>query len=81
MKTTVEITDDLLLTAKQVAAEEHNTLRGLIEEGLRHVLEQRRDERPFRLRSAGFDGQGLQPGIREGDWDQLRELIYGGAGG
>jgi hypothetical protein len=80
MKTTVEIADDLLLSAKQVAAEEKNTLRGLIEEGLRSVLQQRRQERPFRLRPARFDGQGLQPGIREGDWDQLREIIYGGVG-
>ena len=34
MKTTVDIVDDLLVRAKQVAAEEHKPLRRIFEEGL-----------------------------------------------
>jgi hypothetical protein len=38
MKTTVELPDDLLIAAKQRAAELRKPLRRLIEEGLRIVL-------------------------------------------
>jgi hypothetical protein len=43
---------------------------------------QERTTRPaFRLRTASFRGTGLQAGIHEGSWEQVRELIYGGRGG
>ncbi len=80
MKTTVDIADELLRSAKQLAKEEGSTLRALIEEGLRCALAQRTTQEPFRLRPARFEGQGLQSGVREGDWDQIRQLIYGGEG-
>ncbi|MBU0677342.1 MAG: DUF2191 domain-containing protein [Verrucomicrobia bacterium] len=35
MKTTVDIADELLVEAKKAAADEHKTLRSLIEEGLK----------------------------------------------
>ena len=38
MKTTLEIPDELLIRAKQVAAERRQPLRALFEEGLRAVL-------------------------------------------
>jgi hypothetical protein len=76
MKTTVEISDALLDEARRVAARSGTTVRALIEEGLRGVLTQRRRGPTFRLRPAAFRGQGPQPGVREGDWDQIRALSY-----
>lgn len=76
MKTTVEISDALLDEARRVAARTGTTVRALIEEGLRGVLKQRRRGSAFRLRAAAFRGQGVQPGVREGDWEQLRALVY-----
>jgi hypothetical protein len=38
MKTTVEISDDLLIEAKKHAAEQRTTIRALIERGLRREL-------------------------------------------
>ena len=38
MKTTVEISDELLVEAKKHAAEQRTTIRALIENGLRHEL-------------------------------------------
>ena len=40
MKTTIELPDNLLIAAKQRAAEVRCTLRTLIERGLRHELSQ-----------------------------------------
>jgi len=81
MKTTVEISPALLARAKKLAAQRQTTLRALIEAGLRHVLAQESQRRaPYRLPDARVNGQGVQPGIREGDWDQVRTLIYEGRG-
>ena len=80
MKTTVEISDDLLGKAKKVAADEHTTLRSLIEEGLRVILASRRKRDRFVLRDASVPGEGTQPGVSEGDWDEIRDRIYRGRG-
>lgn len=78
MKTTVVIADPLLREAKRTAAREGVTLRELIEQGLRRVLDdrQRRGSAAFVLKDCRNRQAKLQPGIREGDWDQLRELLY-----
>ena len=80
MKTTIDIADALLVEAKTVAAREGTTLRELVEQGLREALGKRRRTAQFKLRDASVDGHGLQPGIREGDWEQVRDLIYEGRG-
>ncbi len=81
MKTTVEISDPLLATAKQIANRDQTTLRTLIEEGLRLVVQSRRHTPAFHLRDASCSGDGLQPDIHEGDWDTIRAMIYEGHGG
>ena len=40
-----------------------------------------RGKKKFRYRPVTFGGHGLQPGIRMGDWEQLRALMYEGHGG
>ena len=81
MKTTVEISPALLARAKKLAAQRRTTLRALIEAGLRHVLaSEGAKSEPYRLPDARVNGQGLQPGLREGDWQQMRAFIYEGRG-
>ena len=80
MKTTVEISDDLLNAAKRTAAARGTTLRDLIERGLRHELDDNRSG-DFVLVDGSFTGSGTQPGVDEGDWSAIRELIYEGRGG
>lgn len=80
MKTTVEIADPLLTQAKRVAAREGTTVRALIEDGLRRVLEEREARAPFTLRRATFRGEGVHPDVREGAWERIRGLIYEGHG-
>ncbi len=80
MKTTVDIPAALLEEAKQVAARDDTTVSALVEQGLRHVLAERNGAREFRLRKATFRGEGLQPGVADGTWELIRDLVYNGHG-
>jgi len=81
MKTTVDISDNLLEEAKKLAAREGTTVRALIEQGLRQIITARKRPGVFRLRKATFKGQGLQPGVSTATWDQIRDIAYEGRGG
>jgi hypothetical protein len=83
MKTTVEISDALLRTAKSAAAARNMTLRMIIEAALCRYLEATAGEahaRP-RLRRHSFRGRGLRPSLSESDWVTIRELVYESRGG
>ena len=77
MKTTIEVSDATLAEAKRVASRDGTSLRALIEEGLRHVLaDRRRRESGFRLRDASFAGEGLAPEFAGASWPAVRDEIY-----
>ncbi len=80
MKTTVEIADELFADAREAARQGGTTLRELVEEGLRLSLARRRHPASYRWPDLSFGGEGLQPGIAEGRWETLRDLIYEGHG-
>lgn len=80
MKTTIEIAAPVLEEAKRLARDEGVTLRVLVEEGLRGVVAARGSRKKFRLKDAGFKGRGVQPGVEEGRWSDVRDLIYEGRG-
>jgi len=81
MKTTIEVSDQILAEAKRVAAREGITLRSLVESGLRGELARRKHgDKPFRLRRASFKGKGLSAELQSMPWDRLRELAYEGRG-
>ncbi|MGP1679811.1 MAG: hypothetical protein ACTS6J_21985 [Burkholderiales bacterium] len=81
MKTTVELSDALLVEARKIAAREGVTVRTLIEQGLRQALRQRKQHGQFRMRKATFKGRGLSAAARSAGWEQLRELAYEERGG
>jgi len=76
MKTTVDIPDDLLAAAKRVARDEGTTLRALLADGLRWAIRRHRKPAAYRLEDRTVGGRGTQPGVSEGDWDAIRDLIY-----
>ena len=49
-------------------------------QGLRTVVATRGARTRFRLADAGFDGKGVQAGMEEGRWFEIRDLIYEGRG-
>ncbi len=81
MKTTVHIPDSLLEEARKIAGQEHTSIKALIEEGLRRTIDNRKQNRVFRLRKATFKGNGLQSDVDGASWDRIRELSYGDRGG
>jgi hypothetical protein len=80
VKTSLEIAEDVLERAEQLAAERRVTLSAIVEEGLRHVLEAERRPSPFRLRDATFTGEGLQPAFDGAAWARIRDAAPEGHG-
>ena len=76
MKTTIELADDVLTKAKAEARREGKTLRQVVEQALRNHLAAPDSHGTFRLRRHPFKGKGRQPGIAEGDWESVRDLIH-----
>ena len=80
MKTTIEVSDALMLEAKSLAQEHNTTLRALVEEGLEKVLRDLRNPKPYKFKDGSFGGQGLQPGQENLSWEELRDMLYEGRG-
>ena len=81
MKTTVDIADSLLVAARRLAGKERTTVRALIEEGLRSVVDKRTRRAAFTLRPVTFGGDGLSPDLSHEDWEGIRDRAYEDRGG
>ena len=56
-------------------------MKALVEEGLRHVINEHQRSGMFRLRRASFKGEGLHPDMEGTSWESMRERAYEGRGG
>ena len=77
MKTTVEISDTLLVRAKRHARTMGKPLRALIEEGLRRVLTDERGPSRYRLPDRSVGRKGARNPLESLSWQDLRDEIYG----
>lgn len=80
MRTTIDLSDALLTRAKRLARQRGTTVRALVEEGLRKVLDEQQPG-AYRMPDASFGRGGLVDGLDAGDWERIRELAYEGRGG
>ena len=80
MKTTIHVPDSLVEEARRVAHRDHTTLKALIEQGLRRILDERKRRSGFCLRKATFKGRGLQAPVAGASWEHIRDLSYEGRG-
>lgn len=74
MKTTIELSDSLLLRAKERARAESVTLKALIEKSLTATLETpllQSEVKPVTVK-----GKGLSPDFEEASWEEIRDAIY-----
>ena len=77
MKTTLEISDPLLEPVRAIAARDGETLRSLVEQGLRKVPADRQTKaKPFKLRNVSVGDQGLQPGVAHLSMHELVLMVY-----
>jgi hypothetical protein len=83
MKTTVEINDDFLASAKALAANRKQPLRRVLEDALVLIWVQQGQvlDGRIRLRKHTFAGNGLRPEFREVGWGSIREYAREGRGG
>jgi hypothetical protein len=81
MTTTVHIPDNLLRDARQIAQREGITLKALVQEGLRRMVDEHKKQKPFRLRKATFNGSGMDPELQQAPWERIRDMSYDGRGG
>jgi hypothetical protein len=80
VKTTIEISDNLLNRAKELAAREKTTLKELAEEGLELVLSRHGHGTPARIKPVVVQGQGLSAALKGKSWAEIRDEIYRGTG-
>jgi hypothetical protein len=76
MRTTIRLDEDLLTTAKQIAAETNRTLTAVIEDALRQHLAQQQGlagREPVRLKVV--DGKGTLAGVDLDDTASLLDLM------
>jgi len=76
MRTTIEISNELLRQAKKRAADEGAPLRKVIEEALRFYLGRRSKNKRYELKWRTERGR-ILPGVRLDDRDALFDLMEG----
>ncbi len=76
MKTTIEISDRLLMKAKRLANKRGVTLRSLTEEGLRKVVEESSKNSKYQAKPVTYKGNGLSTEFRGATWDRIRQAAY-----
>jgi hypothetical protein len=76
MRTTMDLSDELLRKAKRRAADEGIPLREVVETALRRYLLTRRERGRYRL-SWRTEKGGLQPGVNLDDRDALFDRMDG----
>jgi len=81
VKTTIDLSDNLFVRARQLAHKEHKTLRALVEEGLTLALDEYERRSSPKIKPVVFGGQGLSDEFRQASWPRLREVIYPRRGG
>lgn len=75
MRTTMNLSDDLMRRVKQEAAARGTTVTALVDEALRRLLEDRNDEADVRVRLPVVSGRGPLPGVDLHDNASLADLV------
>lgn len=80
METTIDISTDLAVRAKALAAKRGVTLRTVVEQGLRMALEEDQGAKGFRLPNRSVPGRGLRREYASRPWSDIVQASYGGRG-
>ncbi len=80
MKTTIEISDDLLKRSRSAAKREGTTLRNVVEDGLRLALHERKQRPAKTITLPIYGGSGMTDEFHDADWERIRAASYRGHG-
>ena len=76
MKTTIELSDDIFLRARDLARSRKVTFKTILEEGLRRILsEDISQSSSYSFQPIVQNGQGMAEEFA-GDWASVRDVIY-----
>ena len=78
MKTTIDIQDELLVRAKQLAKRTGLPLRAVVEECLRQTLSQAERQSTYELPDNSLGDANAEDLLESLIWQDLRDEIYGG---
>jgi hypothetical protein len=78
MKTTLDLSDELLKRAKRLARRTGRPLRAVVEEGLRLALSESDSPKPYVLPDLSVGRAGDPNPLASMSWQDLRDEIYGG---
>jgi hypothetical protein len=82
MKTTVQISDALLADIHKIVVKRKTTLKALVDEGLRHVVEtESAAKKPFKMKDASVGGNGLVDELKNASWSDIVAMSYGDRSG
>jgi predicted transcriptional regulator len=77
MKTTLNLSDDLLESAKELAKSEKTTLTEIIELSLRSFLsKQTNHKKIIKWKKCHFGNGGLVEGLKNKPWSEIRDISY-----
>lgn len=76
MRTSIDVPDPLLRRAKKIARDRRVTLRELLLEGLRSVVERQGTPAEHHMQDCSFGEGGLVDGLSWSDTDRMNELVY-----
>lgn len=81
MKTTVQISDALLANVQKIAAKRKTTLKALVDEGLRHVVDMENAPRKkVKLKDCSYGDPKAAWPLEGKFWEEIRNSIYEGRG-
>ena len=79
MKTSIDIAENLFKKAKRLSRARNISMRALVEEGLRLVLDRAESQEKVKPKLLTFGGDGFQEGFdqeKASSWEALRGEIY-----
>lgn len=80
MKTTVVLSDPLVVGAKELARKEGSSFAKVVERALQEYLAKKSGKALAPLQENHFQGNGFADSSFEGNWSKLRSAIYEGHG-
>lgn len=76
MKTTINLPDGLLESAKQFAKKHNTTVTALVQEGLHRLLQEHEQFPEYQLADCSWGEGGLAPEFQGRGWEDIRDAAY-----